>query len=169
MKSSLSQKGFSLFEVMLAFMIFAVFILAFTMSQSSNIRSSSLLQEETILLYLARKVIDEQLINPPEFTNALANSKKTKSFEDDDHTNYSYTIEYKKFLVPDFSKLTAQKDAAKQDQAMQKIIFDNFRDNLEKIIWQLQVTITNKVTEYNYTLSTWVVNDKEKIKLNLSF
>ena len=52
---------------------------------------------------------------------------------------------------------------------MQKIIFDNFRDNLEKIVWQLKVTITNKVTEYNYTLSTWVVNDKEKVKLNLSF
>ena len=112
--------------------------------------------------------MNEQLVNPPEFTNATENSKETKTFEDEEYSNYEYTIEYKKFLIPDITKLNTSQDIDPKTLAIQKMIFENFRDNLEKVLWQLQVTVKNKNTDYIHVLSTWVTNAKEKIKLNIS-
>ena len=43
------------------------------------------------------------------------------------------------------------------------------KKNIERVIWQARVTVTNKETKYNFTLSTFLTNHNEKIQLNIGF
>jgi prepilin-type N-terminal cleavage/methylation domain-containing protein len=183
-----NQKGFTLLEVMIAITLFAFFVTAYLTSQGYNVDDSRLSEEQLILQQLAEKKINELVLDPPKFSNATANLKETKTFEEDDFKNYEYTLEIRKLTVPDFAQLFAQKggatdeaqdsydgdyyaDGAKgqRNQALEKMVFEELRKNIEKIIWQARVTVTNKETKYNYTLSTFLTNYNEKIQLNIGF
>ena len=48
---------------------------------------------------------------------------------------------------------------------LQKQIMDTVTKNLEKLIYQVNVVVRNKQTDYNYELSTWLYNYGEKVDL----
>jgi prepilin-type N-terminal cleavage/methylation domain-containing protein len=183
-----NQQGFSLLEVMIAITLFAFFVTAYLTSQGYNVEDSRLSEEQLLLQQLAERKINELVLDPPLFSNATADSKETKTFEEAEFKNYEYTLEIKRLIIPDFAQLFAQKDAASEDaqdsydgnyyaegtkaqrnQALEKLVFEELRKNIEKIIWQARVTITNKETKYNFTLSTFLTNYNEKILLNIGF
>ncbi|HXH30589.1 MAG TPA: prepilin-type N-terminal cleavage/methylation domain-containing protein [Bacteriovoracaceae bacterium] len=185
---NLREKGFSLLEVMIAFALFAFFISAFLTAQGYNVSDSTLSEEQLMLQQLCERKINELILDPPKFTNATANTKETKTFEGKDYENYEYTLEIKKIVLPDFSQLFAQKGGAsaegseaydgdyyddgnkgKRNAAVEKLIFDELKKNIEKIIWQARVTVTNKDTKYNFSLSTFITNHTEKVQLNVAF
>ncbi len=183
-----NQRGFSLLEVMIAITLFAFFITAYLTAQGYNVDDSRLSEEQLILQQLAEKKISELILNPPKFSNATANLLETKTFEEKEYKNYEYTLEIKRLSVPDFAQLFAQKGAASEEamdsyegdyfsegaqgqrnSSIEKIVFEELRKNLEKVLWQARVTVTNKETKYKFTLSTFLTNYNERIQLNISF
>lgn len=189
-KSIKNQKGFSLLEVMIAITLFAFFVTAYLTSQGYNVEDSRLSEEQLILQQLAERKINELVLDPPKFTNATANLIETKTFEEKEFSGYEYTLEIKKLTLPDFSQLFAQKGATTEEASesyegdyfsegvqgqgqrnanVEKMVFEELRKNIEKILWQARVTVTNKETKYNYTLSTFLTNYNERVQLNIGF
>jgi prepilin-type N-terminal cleavage/methylation domain-containing protein len=182
-----SQNGFSLLEVMIAMTLFAFFVVAFLTSQGYNVADSALSEEQLILQSLCEKQINQLILDPPKFTNAEATLKETKQFEDTNFKGYEYTIELKKLTIPDFAQLFAQKGEASEEAAgadndymndnnksqrnsgLEKIIFEELKKNIEKIIWQARITVTNKETKYSFALSTYLTNYNERVQLNVGF
>lgn len=185
-----NQSGFSLIEVMIALTLFAFFVTAYLTSQGYNVEDSRLSEEQLMLQQLAERKINEIVLDPPKFTNATQDMKETKTFEESDLKNYEYTLEMKRLTIPDFAQLFAQKDATTEEAkdsyegdyftegaqgggqrnaAVEKMIFEELRKNIEKILWQVRITITNKETKYSFTLSTFITNYNEKVQLNVGF
>jgi len=173
-----SEKGFSLLEVMIAVGLFAIFVTAFQASQGKNISASAKMKDELTLLSLAETLINQKIIDPPEYNEALANAKETKAFEIEGYENYIYTVSYKKFEVPDFQKLMGALDTDKKNEEreqletqqsvmLKNIIFTNLKENMEKILWQLQVEVKNNNTERSIVLTSWVTNTLVPVQLNL--
>lgn len=185
------QQGFSLLEVLIAITLFAFFVTAYLTSQGYNVEDSRLSEEQLILQQLAERKISELIIDPPKFTNVNANMKETKTFEDKEYSGYEYTLEMKKLTIPDFAQLFAQKNGASEEaqdnyqgsyfndntqgrggqrnSAIEKMVFEELKKNIEKVVWQAKVTVTNKETKYNFSLSTFITNYNERIQLNISF
>ena len=183
-----NQNGFSLLEVMIAITLFAFFVTAYLTGQGYNVEDSRVSEEQLILQQLAERKINELILDPPKFSNATANLKETKTFEEKDLQNYEYTLEIKKLIIPDFAQLFAQKDAtteeakesydgdyfaegtkASRNASLEKMVFKELKKNIERVLWQARVTVTNKETKYNFTLSTFLTNHNEKIQLNIGF
>ncbi len=183
-----NQQGFSLLEVMIAITLFAFFVTAYLTGQGYNVEDSRLSEEQLVLQQLAERKINELVLDPPKFSNATADFKETKTFEESEFKNYEYTMEIKKLTIPDFAQLFAQKGAAtdeaqeandgdyfaegtknQRNAALEKMVFEELKKNIERVIWQARVTITNKETKYNFTLSTFLTNHNEKIQLNIGF
>ena len=170
-----NQQGFTLVEVMISLTIFAVFISTFLMSQGTNISNSILMMEDITLHNLAESKINEIMLDPPTFSNGLENDKKSKKFEDEGYKKYKYLIEYKKLEIPNMSELMGQtedQDNPNEDSknnAIKKMVFKKLKTNMEKILWQVKVTITNTETNYSYELSSWITNTEAKLDTNFGF
>ena len=164
-----NQNGFTLFEVMIAIAIFTIFATAFVTGEGYNLLDSSKLKEELIMKYLGENKINDIIVNPPEFRDSLTISKETKDIEG--YTDYQTIVEYKKFFVPDMNKITGntdpdgkEKEESPQD-LMEKRIFTVFKDNMEKMIWQVEVTVKNKTNDSQFKLSTWLYNQNADVKI----
>lgn len=174
-----NQKGFTLVEVMIALTLFALFVTAFIMSQGSNITMSTQMSEDLIMSSLAERKMNEVLIDPPEFTNATENDVETKNFEEEGYKKYKYTIEFKKLEIPDLSQLMGQANSDEEaeenngpdnrNDSIRKMVFQKLKLNIERILWQVKVTITNSETDYKHEVTSWITNDKAKLDTNFGF
>jgi Tfp pilus assembly protein PilV len=186
--NAFKEWGFSLLEVMIALTLFAFFLTAFLAAQGYNVSDSILNQEQLTLQSLAERKMNELIIDPPKFTNADKNKKETKTFEETEYQGYSYTVELKPLTIPDFAQLFSQKNAVsdeakddyqgnyyndsqkgKRNSSLETMIFEELKKNVERILWQARITVTNKETGYSYSLSTYVTNYNEKVILNVGF
>jgi prepilin-type N-terminal cleavage/methylation domain-containing protein len=187
--TSYKQRGFSLIEVLIAITLFAFFVTAFLTAQGYNVSDSALSEEQLVLQQLCERKINELYLDPPKFQNLTTGGlKETKKFEEKDLSNYEYTLEIKKLSVPDFAQLFGQKDGVSEEgkesydgdylnqnngsqrnAGLEKMVFEELRKNIEKIVWQARVTVTNKETKFSYSLSTWLTNYNEQIQLNVGF
>ena len=169
------QDGFTLVEVMIALTIFAVFISTFLMSQGTNISNSIIMMEDVTLHNLAESKMNEIILDPPVFTNGLENNKKSKNFKDEGYKKYKYTIEYKKLEIPDLSQLMGQSEEQdnpnedSKNDAIKKMVFKKLKLNMEMILWQVKVTITNTESDYSYELSSWITNTEAVLDTNFGF
>ena len=163
------NKGFSLIEVLIAITIFSIFISAYVVSQGQNLNDSIQMQEEIILKKLTEQVLQEAILNPPEYSPSLEQTPQEKRFEDDNYENYRYTVEYKQVEIPDLSELIGSEEESEDsgDAGVRKRIYDQFKDNIQKMVWQIRVTVTNQDTGFNYILSSWVKNKKAVVKVSL--
>ncbi len=159
LRKILNTKGFTLVEVMISLAIFAVFAASYLTAQGYNISDSTVMREELDLKRFAELKINEIIVTPPELKDSLTISKDSGKFEEDN--NFSYSIEYKKFVVPDLNKITGG-DQEAQDPNETKI-FNNIKKNLEKIIWQVEVTVKNETSERIYSVSTWLYNHQAQV------
>jgi prepilin-type N-terminal cleavage/methylation domain-containing protein len=184
----LKQEGFSLVEVLIAITLFALFVVAFLTSQGYNVSDSQLSEEQLMLQQLAERKINELFLDPPKYQNITGNFKETKTFEGKELSNFEYTLEIKKLTIPDFAQLFAQKGGSSEEaqdayegnyfnegggqqrnSGLEKLVFEELKKNIERMIWQARVTVTNKETKYTYTLATWLTNYNERIQLNVGF
>ena len=183
-----NQKGFSLIEVLIAITLFAFFVTAFLTAQGYNVSDSQLSEEQLMLQQLCERKINELYLDPPKFENMKNGFKETKTFEENDLKGYEFTLEIKKLTIPDFAQLFGQKggvseegqdayegnymnegNAGQRNSGLEKMVFEELKKNIEKIVWQARVTVTNKETKYSYSLATWLTNYNEKIQLNIGF
>lgn len=167
------QKGFTLVEVLMALTIFSVFIMVFMSTQGYNISSSTRMKEELALHNLAEYKLNEALLAPPALNESRSEYIEEKSFEETKWANYSYKLEYKKLEIPNFGELISQDEAEliteeNRNQELQKKIFQKVQENMERMIWQVEVTIIDKISGETYSLSTWIRNSKARVDLNLS-
>lgn len=183
----LSERGFSLLEVMIAITLFAFFVTAFLTAQGYNVSDSELSEQQLILQQLCETKINELVLNPPKFQNLMENNKETKTFEESEFKNYEYTLELKRLTIPDFAQLFGQKGGVTQEaqdnydgnylnqnsnqrnSSLEQMVFTELKKNIEKMIWQARVTVTNKESKLNYSLSTFLTNYDEKAQLNVGF
>ena len=157
------QSGFSLFEVMVALTLFSVFIATFMMSQGYNLTDSMTMREETTMLQLCQSILNQTLINPPEFTNSLDGNKNEKSFPAP-YEKYKYKVEFKKLKIPDLSSFLGMQNDQQDEQmtemdqndSMQSAIFQVLQRNIEEMLWQVRVTVTNKENDMTFSLATWM-------------
>lgn len=187
---SIYQKGFSLLEVMIALTLFSIFVASYLVSQGYNVSDSALNEEQLMLQQLCELKLNELYINPPKFINISSSGlKETKKFEEADYSNYEYTLEIKKLILPDFGQLFGSKgnasDEAREENEendyfndnnkaarnsnTEKMVFDTLKKNIERIVWQARVTVTNKETKYSYSLSTYLTNYNEQVQLQIGF
>lgn len=164
-KSRSLNSGFTIIEVIIALAIFAAFATAFLTGQSYNVADSVILKKELFLRELSHNIINEVIIDPPNLESSLTLTPTKKSFED--FPNYEYIIEYKKFEIPEISKLKGSSEDEDEEQTqMQKQIETQLKENLEKLIWQLQVTVRDKTTDESYSIATWLLDSEEEVQFS---
>ncbi len=170
-----NEQGFTLLEVLIALSLFAVFTTVFILSQATNLNNSSLMTEDVTLHNLAEMKMNEIQLNPPRFTNATENEKETKAFDIEGYKKYKYTIEYKKLEIPNLNELTGKEEGEdnpnedSRNKAIQKMVFEKLKENMERMIWQVRVTITNTETDYAYEITSWMTNNEAKIDTQFGF
>lgn len=161
------QEGFTLIEVMIALAIFSVFIAVYVTSQGYNVADSARFKQELKLKQLAELKVNELIINPPDLTESLTLTPQTSDFED--WPNYSYSINYQKFLVPDLSKIEGEdpsqdRQEASQQRELEKKVFETVKENMEKLLWQIEVKVTDKTTQESYLVTTWIYNHNAEVQ-----
>lgn len=155
-------------EVMIAIAIFATFATIFVTGFGYNLMDSGHLKEDMLLKDYAENKINDIITNPPTLADSLTLTKETKDVEGD--SNYQTIVEYKKFFVPDMTKIadTAEEAATDEDNqqaAMEKRIFTVFKENMEKMIWQVEVTVKNKLSGDKFVLDAWIYNQNADVKI----
>lgn len=158
-------------EVMIAIAIFAVFATVFVTGFGYNLLDSGKLKEDILLKDFCENKINEIITNPPTLSDNLTLTKETKDVEG--NPDYQTIVEYKKFFVPDMNKITggkngedgAQTEEDSQQAQLEKRIFSVFKENMEKMIWQVEVTVKNKLTGETFRLSSWINNPNADVKI----
>lgn len=160
-----NQKGFTLIEVMIATGIFAVFIAAYMVAQGFNFSDSSKFSENIKLKNLAEMKMNEIIMDPPELSESLTVGSEEKTFEDEE--DYQYKLTWKKFELPDLSKF--EEDQNQQDDPVKQLemkLYEKIKENMEKMLWQLEITIKNKLTGETYTVSSWLYNGEAELTVD---
>lgn len=176
---------------MVAFLLFTIFVTAFLTATGYNVSDSTMSEEQLLLQSLCERKMNQLYLDPPKFENLTTSGmKETKTFEESAFSGYEYTIEIKKLTMPDFSQLFSQKGGTSKEEddayegnyfnegggsrnqnnnSIEKLVFEELRKNIEKIIWQARVTVRNKETNTAWSLSTYLTNYNERIQLNVGF
>ncbi|OUR97007.1 hypothetical protein A9Q84_11775 [Halobacteriovorax marinus] len=155
-----NKNGFTLVEVMISLAIFAVFVSAYLTAQGYNIRDSSIMRDELILKRYAEKKINEIIVSPPELKLSITLKADSGKFKQDD--NFTYSVIYQKFVMPDLNAISGGDEEGGQNPQEKKIL-ENVKKNLEKIIWQVEVTVKNETSERTYSVSTWIYNQQAQV------
>ncbi len=169
-----NSNGFSLIEVMIALAIFAVYSVGIIFTQSANIDSSVRLKSDLITQNLAILKMNESLVDIKKFTNATEKDTDSGNFDIEGFKQYKFLVEYKKNKFPDFSALIGKSDeegesAPDQQSAVKKAIFEKLKTNMETMLWQIRVTVTNPETKTSTELTSWVTNRDAQIDTNFGF
>ena len=159
-------------EVMIAIAIFAVFASVFVTGFGYNLLDSGKLKEDILLKDYCENKINDIISNPPTLSESLTLTKETKDVEG--NSEYQTIVEYKKFFVPDMSKIAgsggaegeaSQTEEESQQAQLEKRIFSVFKENMEKMIWQVEVTVKNKTTGETFRLANWLYNQNADVKI----
>jgi uncharacterized lipoprotein YehR (DUF1307 family) len=170
-----NEEGMSLIEVITAVFLFALFITAFMTTQGNNITTSIRFKDELALKDIAEIQMQELILNPPEDFRPSAGkvniSTSTPKFEKiDDYPDYQVAIQLFKVTIPEFEKITGQSEEENnpdEDQSMQKRIYDNFKKNMEQLVWQVLITVKHVPSEQSYDLSTWLYNQNGRLQFDI--
>ncbi len=159
--------------------MFSVFYLVYATSERINLLGSTQWQKEMVMLQLSEQIITDTLNKPPPLNDSLTLIPETKNFEDSQWQDYEYMVEWKRFELPsNFSDLLfsnpgsedgkeedANAAASNPNAAVLKQVFTQVQTNLKNLIWQIQVTVTEKSTKEKYVLSTWFRNPEGKVQV----
>ena len=168
-----SQSGFSILEVMVALAIFGAYATAMILTQISNTDRSMNMGKDMKLHTIAQMKMNEVLMRRNEFTNATENDAENGTIDIEGLENFKFLIEYKRNIFPDFAALMGQTEEESNqvdpNAAVKKLIFDKMKKNIEEMIWQVKVTITNTNDGASYELNSWVNKDNAKLDTQFSF
>lgn len=168
------EQGMSLIEVITAVFLFALFITAFMTTQGNNIATSIRFKEELLLKDIAEMKMHELILNPPEDFRPSAGKvdiegEKKKFEEIEEYPDYRFAVQLFKVTIPDFEKITGQEpdENPNENQAIQKRIFDNFKRNMEQLVWQVIITVRHEPSGQTYDLSTWLYNQNGRLQFDI--
>ena len=172
-----NQSGMTLIEVTIALLLFALFVTAYVSSEGNNINASISFKGELLLKDIAEMKMNEELVNPSETFRpsggkvAIEPPKDSDFKEIEEYPEYKFAVQYFKITIPELSKITGQEEEENnpdQNQAIQKRIFDNFKKNMERLIWQMVVTVKHLPSGQTYELSTWYYNEGGQLEFDIN-
>lgn len=161
-----TQQGFTLVEVMIALAIFAVFITAYVASQGTNLAQSARFRQALELHQHTQNKVNELIASPPELVETLEMTPETGTIEN--HDRFSYAITYKRFTIPDLNKIQGNPETAQEGEMAQleQRLFTTVKENMERLLWQAEVTVTDKESNESYSLTTWLYNREAQVQFN---
>jgi len=166
MKIALNNKAFTLIEVMIAMAIFAVFATAFITSMGYSITSSGTMKLEAQLKNICQYKINEIIEEPPEFKESLTLKKETGNFKEEEFEGFKFEIEYKQFLIPDLAKIKGSSEEEDPNSSqLEGKLFQTIKDNMEKMLWQVEVNIIHIDSGRNFSLSTWLYDSTVDVQI----
>lgn len=159
-----NNSGFALIEVMIALFLFAVFMAVFATTQGYNVSDSFNMKEELVLSELCKNELNKIVLEPPKTfgPSLFIGPGDTRPIEGNE--NYNRTIKYKEFFLPDFNKLQGM-ESGQASSGYEAKIYQEVKTNLQKMIYQVEVTVTNKETGFSYTLSTFIQDANATVQL----
>lgn len=159
-----NNSGFALIEVMIALFLFAVFMAVFATTQGYNVSDSFNMKEEMVLAELCKNELNKIILEPPKSfgPSLFIGPGDTRPIEN--APNYNRTIKYKEFFIPDFNKLQGM-GTNEGSSGYEAKIYQEVKTNLLKMIYQVEVTVTNKETGFKYTLSTFIPDNNASVQL----
>ena len=159
-----AKSGMSLIEVMIALAIFAVFATAYSVGHNGSLATSANMQGDLKLKDLAEMQYNLTLLDPPDFSKPVADVKKvTKSFKD--YPDYEYTMSYKQIFIPDITKILGEQDDPNDPERQnRKKIMQEFKDNMERLVWQISLEVRDKRNNATFLLSGWTYYAKGQVK-----
>ena len=75
-------------------------------------------------------------------------------------------------LLPDLNAIMGQSEEDDPygeniaTKNLQKVVFDKMKKNIEEILWQVKVIITNTESGEEYELNAWIKNKQAKLDTN---
>ena len=163
----MTDKGFTLIEIMIAIAIFAVFVVVYISGQGINVLDSIHLREDAMLQRLAQNKMNEIVVDPPELRESLTSRRDVQQFED--YPGYSYSVDIKKLEIPSFEGLTGEENQDQEQQsnnAVQKAIYNQVKDNFERVLWQVEVVVSHEDSQRSYSLATWLIDHNAQVRFN---
>ncbi|MBF0364483.1 MAG: type II secretion system protein [Oligoflexia bacterium] len=187
MDKRVTQKGFTLIEVLMATTLLGIFATAYMAAEGFNVTDSVTMKKEMVLQKLCENKLNQTLLDVPDLEDGLTLAPKTGNFSEEGLPEYEYSIEFQRLKIPDFSKIIGEGggdgeggdsggDAGEGDDgggmksgndAIAKKIFEMVKKNVEEMIWQVRVTVKEKGTDFPFTLASFVSNRKAKIKVQI--
>lgn len=163
-----TSQGFSLFEILVATIIFAYFSLSYTAIKFNNTNQSIIASRKNLLGQLCKNKLNEMMINPPKYETSLVLAPITGDFSDINLPGYNYKVEYKKFKLPDIKKILGKKNQNndsenEKESSFERIILESMKENMEKMIWQIRVTVIQKEGNHEFSLSAWINDPTQKV------
>ncbi len=156
----------TLVEVLVAMTLFAVVSVSIVHVVSNGVNSSVLMRDTMELHHLARLKMEEILVQQNKFNAGTENDVKTGNFELENYKDYKYKIQFKKIEFPELSQIMGQEESEQEDSgqaSLKKMIFGKIKKNIEQMIWQVHIEVTDPTGEQNYELDAWVTNPEAKL------
>ena len=108
---------------------------------------SSLMKEELILKELCNRKLNEVILSPPDYGPGLTMAPEIKTFDEkdiDNSENYQYTLTYKKFKLPNLSKITGRdedegEEGGSKAGAIQKQMYEKAKNIWRKLSGKLKL------------------------------
>lgn len=166
-----NEDGFSLVEVLIAMMLFALFMSVYDLNVISNLDNSLENRETLLLKHLADLKMREIQLIPPDFSPQLAVAPKEYSFTEEEYQDYKYMVEYALFEIPNLAEImgTAEEGESTEDstqnQGLAGLVFNQLKENLAKMIWQVSITVTHNPSQKTYQITNLLNNENAKIKI----
>lgn len=168
-----SEKGLTLLEVLIALTIFSATAAVLITTISYNLYSSILSKQDLKMHNLAEHKMNEVKVAPKEFTDATNNSEETGTFEIEGFKEYKYVVKIRRMELPNLAEILGQGEeesrVENQQRAMQRMIYDKIKLNLEEMVWQINVTVISPDGEQTYELNSWIEKTNAKIDTNFGF
>ena len=163
--------GISLLELMMAMAITAIFGVALLSGIGGNVFRSEEMRAELKVIELAEMKVNELILAPPVFKeNLLSEFEEEKEFKE--YPNYTYSIKLHPFMLADYLSALGQGPDSEEyeDQGVAyRKIFNLVSKNVQKMIWQLEITVTHTVSKHSYSLSTLLYDRDASIEWDGGF
>jgi prepilin-type N-terminal cleavage/methylation domain-containing protein len=190
----LQAQGFTLIEVMVALAVFAFFVTTYIASEGNILSTSLNLRQEQVLQKLCLNKLNEIILDPPLLDKSLTLAPIVGNFEKDGYIEYEFSIKYKILQLPDLSQLQGKPGSGNNTSGggsggasgsngggydnsqgsgngngkagdLNEKVFTIIKDNIEKMLWQVEVKVNKKGEKFSYILSTLLQNDKAKVEI----
>jgi len=172
----MSERGFTLLEVLVSMALIVVVAFATILTQSGSLSASSHNRQLILATHLARNLINQKELEVENKDPDHLPDKETGAF-DDPNKDFKWTIEYSKV---DFGALTdliarqSAKDGEKNNQSAEDIqhgqmVMKIFKDYLEKSVRRMKVTVEwpDGKGSSNQTFSELLVNYDQELNVGI--
>ena len=156
----IGEKGMSLLEVIMAVAIIAIFGVALLTGIGGNVFRSGEMRAELKIVELLELKMNELVLDPPEFKETLLEEfSDEKDFED--FPGYTYSVRMHPFMLADYLSALGQGPESEDFEdggELYRRVFNLVSKNVQKMVWQVEVTVTHTESERSQSVSTLLNN-----------